>query len=173
MKKVKINFTVLTILFCTTFGIAQVKPNILIGDFKNLIGSWEGTLTYLDYSSGKPYTMSANVEIKRIGKSNKFIFSNKYPNETSANSSDTLSISLQGKHIGTELVISRKILKNNEIEIITEENGIDGNDNKAATFRHTYIINKSTFRKRKDVQFKGEREWINRHEYSYKIITGK
>ncbi|MEO5942700.1 MAG: hypothetical protein ABIP30_15405 [Ferruginibacter sp.] len=34
-----------------------------VRDFDKLVGSWEGSLTYLDYSSGKPYTMSADIEI--------------------------------------------------------------------------------------------------------------
>lgn len=62
---------------------------------------------------------------------------------------------------------SKKFLPNGNIEIVTEYYGIDGNDNKSALIRHTYTVGKSIFIKKKQVQFKGKSEWINRHEYSY------
>ncbi|MEO7047634.1 MAG: hypothetical protein ABI091_20210 [Ferruginibacter sp.] len=138
-----------------------------VKDFDKLVGSWQGSLTYLDYSSGKPYTMSADIDIKRIGKTNQFSFSNIYPKEKSANGIDTITISKDGKYIDKELVKSRRKLANGDIEIITEEPGKDGNDNKPATIRHTYTFGKTTYKNKKDVQFAGETEWINRHEYSY------
>lgn len=156
-----------TILLITTICNAQNIFKTISKDFKNLSGYWKGSLTYLDYSSGKPYTMPADIEIKKINKTNKFVFSNIYPDETSANSIDTIIISTNGKYIDKESVKSRRKLPNGDIEIITEESGNDGNDNKPATFRHTYTIGKTTYKNRKDVQFTGEKEWINRHEYSY------
>lgn len=43
--------------------------------------------------------MPANIEIKRINTSNKFSLSNVYPNETNANSIDTITISTDGKYL--------------------------------------------------------------------------
>ena len=155
-------------LLITTICTAQNSFKPIQKDFEKLLGTWQGFLTYLDYSSGKPYTMPANVEIKRVNKTNQFVFSNIYPNETSANSIDTISISSEGKYIHKELVKLRHKLPNGDIEIITEEFGKDGNDNKPAIFRHVYTFGSTTYKNRKDVQFTGETEWINRHEYSYK-----
>lgn len=70
-----------------------VKNHKIIEDFASLEGSWKGNLTYLDYESGKPYTMLADVEIRRIDHTNKFLLINTYPKERSANSKDTISIS--------------------------------------------------------------------------------
>lgn len=168
MKKTRLYITLSITLLITTICSAQISFKTIQKDFCKLSGTWEGSLTYLDYSSGKPYTMPANIEIKRIAKTNKFVFSNIYPNETSANSIDTISISTDGKYIDKELVKSRRKLPNGDIEIITEEFGKDGNDNKPATFRHTYTFGPTTYKNRKDVQFTGETVWINRHEYSYK-----
>ena len=167
MTKLKIGFTILVTLLFATFSTAQETTTISAKDFKVLIGNWQGSLTYLDYSSGKPYTMPADAIIKRLGKTNTFIFSSIYPNETNANSQDTVPISIDGKFIGTQLVQSKKRFENGIVEIITEEVGTDGNNNKPATFRTTYTISKTFFKKRKDVQFTGEAHWINRHEYSY------
>jgi len=108
-----------------------------------------------------------------MGNTNQFIFSIIYPNETNANSIDTLSISTDGKYIDKELVKSRLTLPNGDIEIITEEFGEDGNDKQPATFKHTYTLGSTTYKKRKDVQFTGEKAWINRHEYSYKKKPGR
>lgn len=168
MKITKIYITLCFTLLMLTICNAQNKFKTIKKDFEKLTGSWQGSLTYLDYTSGKPYTMPADIEIKRIDKTNKFIFSNIYPNETNANSTDTVSVSSDGKYIDKETVKSRRKLPNGEIEIITEELGNDGNDNRAAMFRHTYTLGATTFRTRKDVQFIGETEWIKRHEYSYK-----
>jgi hypothetical protein len=158
---------IITLFFITNCG-AQTSSKAIQKDFYKLSGTWEGSLTYLDYSTGKPYTMKANIEVKRIGKTNEFVFANIYPNEINANSIDTITVSKDGKYIGKELVKSRRKLVNGDIEIITEEFGKDGNDDKPAIFRHTYTLGTITYKNRKDVQFNGETEWINRHEYSYK-----
>ena len=162
-------FTVLSSINC--FG--QNSSKKILQDYQKLSGSWVGTLTYLDYSSGKPYTMPANLDIKRIANTNSFVFSNIYPNETSANSSDTLKVSKDGKNLNAEIIKSRTHLTNGDVVIITEEKGKDGNDNRTATFRHTYSLSKNTFKNKKEVQFTGEKNWIKRHEYEYRRTTEK
>lgn len=168
MRKIWLHLFVIVLLLITTIGTAQISFKTIQKDFHKLSGAWEGSLTYVDYSTGKPYTMPADLIIKRVGMTNKIVFSNIYPKETSANSIDTISILSDGKYIDQALVKSRRKLPNGEIEIITEEFGKDGNDNNAATLRHTYTLGKTIFKKRKDVQFIGKAEWINRNEYSYK-----
>lgn len=172
MKK-ELYVTLIFALLATTMCSAQQSFKTILNDFYTLSGTWEGSLTYLDYKSGKPYTMPANLVIKRIGKTNTFVFSNIYPNETNANSIDTLAISVDGKYIDKEVVKSRRKLPNGVVEIITEEFGKDGNDNKPATFRHTYTLGPTTYTTRKDVQFTGTTAWINRHEYAYKKKLSK
>ena len=54
------------ILFATFFILFYTLGNaqsFQIKELSNSLGNWEGNLTYLDYSSGKPYTMSANIKI--------------------------------------------------------------------------------------------------------------
>lgn len=172
MKKGKI-YLALIALSIGTLANAQTNYKTVAKDFQSLSGSWTGSLTYLDYSSGKPYTMPADLVVTRIGNTNQFAVANLYPNEKSANSTDTLVISKDGKSIDGAPIKSRKKLPNGDLEIITEETGTDGNDNKPATFRQTYTFGKTTFKKRKDVQFEGESEWIKRHEYSYSRMAGK
>ena len=168
MVRLKLNLTFIITFLIMTNCNGQINPKTPVKDFDKLVGSWQGSLTYLDYSSGKPYTMSADLVVARIEKTNQFSFSNIYPKETSANSVDTITISKDGKYIDKELVNSRKNLPDGDIEIITEESGKDGNDHKPATIRHTYTFGKTSYKNKKDVQFPGGTEWINRHEYSYK-----
>ena len=111
--------------------------------------------------------MPADVQINRLGSSDRFVFTNSYPNEPNANSVDTITVSSDGKYINKELVKQRSTLPNGVIEIVTEEIGTDGNDNKPATFRHTYTFGKTLVKKIKDVQFAGDSSRIKRHEYSY------
>ena len=168
MRKIKSYFGFGLIIFCCTFINAQSNFKKTSADFNNLIGSWQGSLTYLDYSSGKPYTMPANIEVSRIKNTNKFIFSNSYPNEKSANSIDTILVSKDGLYIDKELIKSRKKLPNRTIEIVTEQQGKDGNENKPAIIKHTYLFGTKTFKNIKEVKFLDEKIWIKRHEYSYK-----
>ena len=111
--------------------------------------------------------MPANLIIKRINQTNNYSISNIYPNETNANSIDTIAISADGKLIDGKLIKSRRTLANGTIEFTTEELGIDGNDNKKALIRLKYAFNQSSFSKQKDIQFVGETQWIKRHEYLY------
>jgi hypothetical protein len=161
-------FTILTVVAFFSSGIAQVPVQTLIFDFELASGSWTGSLTYLDYSTGKPFTMPADLEMKRISGSNAFLVSNIYPNEKSANGKDTLRITDDGVFINKAKVSTRRVWPDGTIDIVTEETGKDGNDGKMALFRHTYTIGKTTFSKRKEVQFEGTTTWILRHEYSYK-----
>lgn len=133
---------------------------------KQLLGDWKGSLTYLDYKSGKPYNMPADLTVRQLS-NDKLVFSNIYPNEPNANSNDTVTLADGGKMINNEVVKSKKILQNGNTEIITEYEGSDGNDNKPAIIRHTYTLSKLTYVVRKDVQFKGQADWVKRYEYSY------
>ena len=146
---------------------AQKPPSVAIQDLKVLTGCWQGSLTYLDYTTNKPFTMSANLVIKQIGRSGKFIFSNIYPKEPNANSADTIIIATDGRKINDETVRSIRRKDDGNLEIITEVAGVDGNDNKPATLRYTYTIGKQIYIHRKDVQFIGQPDFIKRHEYTY------
>lgn len=148
--------------------VSQNSSKVSKKDFQILVGSWQGSLTYLDYSSGKPYTMPADVNVSQVANSKTFIFTNLYPNEPKANSADTVVISKKGKLLNKATVTSKRKLDDGNTEIVTEFLGTDGNDNKPAVIRHTYLIGKNTYTNAEHVQFVGQNEWIKRNEYSYK-----
>ncbi len=153
-------------MLCAVTVTAQ-RRKCSLQDFNALIGSWKGSLTYLDYSSGKPYTMRADLEVSAIQGSGNLLFANLYPNEPKANSADTFRISPDGKFIDQERVISRKKSKDGSLEIITQTTGVDGNDHQEAIIKHVYNISPSYFSIRKEVRFNNEKDFIKRHEYAY------
>lgn len=168
--------TILLSLFFTVLYLKisdQADAVISAKDLKDLRGCWQGSLTYLDYSSNKPYTMNADLKVSRTGRSHTFILENIYPQEPKANSSDTIIISSDGRKINDEIVHSKLKNADGSLEIITEKEGLDGNDNKPATFRFTYTIGKKSYIHKKEVRFDGQQEWIKRHEYNYSRASCK
>ena len=148
------------LLFICCFVNAQ---SLQAKDLSNSIGSWEGKLTYLDYASGKPYTMSANIKIGLTADSKGYIFEYEYPKEPHANSKDTTFI--VEDYFGKDLIVEFKKDLDGGYKMITEVGGNDGNDNKKAILRHTYILKSNTYSIIKDVKFEDTDKWIKRNEY--------
>ncbi len=159
----KLLVTYLTLLISlSTFGQGKVTP----ADLKIIVGSWEGNITYLDYQTNKPFTMSANLIVEQGKDENSLVLNNIYPNEPKANNTDKIKISKNGSQLNKNKVTSRELLKNGQIQILTEHAGKD--DNQKALIRNTYIISKNLFLIRKEVQFEGTDDWIKRSELNYK-----
>jgi hypothetical protein len=159
----------LVMLFFTS-SVLTVKSqvSVSVNDFKRLVGNWQGSLTYLDYTSHKPFTMPALITVSQIPNSNQFLCSNSFPEEKNANYTDTLFISNDGRMINGEPVTVREYRKNGFLEISTETRCTDGNDNKPALCRNTYTIGRLVYIKKKQVLFDGEKVWLLRHSYTYK-----
>ncbi|MEN9349120.1 MAG: hypothetical protein RL372_98 [Bacteroidota bacterium] len=134
-----------------------------VKDLSSSVGSWEGKLTYLDYSTGKPYTMSANIKISLTENKNGYIMEYDYPKEPQANSKDTTFIN--DNLFGKDKIIEFKKASDSGFTLVTEIAGEDGNDYKKAKLRHTYLLNNNTFSIVKDVKFEGTDKWVKRNEY--------
>lgn len=159
--------TKITLLLLTAIPMISVAQRVSVNDFADTVGTWNGKLVYLDYQTHQPYEMPADLEVTAIGP-NAFKQIHLYPNEPSANSTDTLSIAPDGKKIDNELVKSKRKLTDGNLEIVTEIEGKDGNDNRPALMRHIYLIGKTKLEIKKEVQFHGAKDWILRHTYSYR-----
>jgi hypothetical protein len=153
------------------------QETLQTSDIQLIVGSWQGSLSYLDYTSNKLTHIQAHIDVQQLGRSNTFVLKNTFPKEPNVAWSDTLKISKDGKMLNNEIVKSRNALQNGDVEWVTTSSGKDGNDQKPANFRFTYILGKNKFIKRKEVQFEGEKSWLQRHEYNYqqraKILTTK
>jgi hypothetical protein len=154
------------ILFATMFMLLCLSlkaQSLQVEDLFNSVGSWEGKLTYLDYSTGKPYTMSANIKISLTENKKGYIMGYEYPKEPQANSKDTSFIN--DNLFGKDKIIEFKRVPEGGFILVTELEGEDGNDNKKAVLRHTYILKPNTYSIIKDVKFEGTDKWIKRNEY--------
>lgn len=137
--------------------------SIQVKDLSGSIGSWEGKLTYLDYSSGKSYTMSANIKISLTENKSGYVMAYEYPNEPQANSTDTTYVT--GQFFGKEKIVDFQKAAESVFTLVTELEGVDGNDSKKATLRHTYKLKSNAYSITKEVKFEGTELWIKRNEY--------
>lgn len=143
--------------------------SIAVKDLSSSLGGWEGKLTYLDYSSGKLYTMSANITIELTLDKSGYIMGYEYPKEPQANSKDTTLI--VGNYFGKDKIIEFKKESDGGYKMTTEIDGNDGNDNKKAVLSHTYLLKSNTFSIIKEVKFQGTDKWIKRNEYLLNRIS--
>lgn len=144
---------------------AQPSKKINTADVNQALGAWTGKLTYIDYGTGKPFSMPANVTVAASGDA--VIFMMTYPKEPKANGNDTLLITANGSSFDDAPVVSKKTLADGTLEIVTEKNGTDGNDQRRALLRHTYLFGKTQLSNRKEVRFDGEDKWMLRNEYLF------
>lgn len=154
------------ILFATAFLFlcSSIKAqSVQVKDLSSSVGGWEGKLTYLDYASGKPFTMLANIKISLTVDTKGYVMGYEYPKEPQANSMDTTYI--VNKLFGKDKIVEFKKDSEGGYKMISEVDGNDGNDNKKAILRHTYILKSNTYSIIKDVKFDGTNKWIKRNEY--------
>lgn len=150
-------------------GLALIDaPKISTNDLQILTGQqWTGTLTYLDYSTNKRVSIASNLIVSQ-SKTDKlvWIFEYQYPDEPQANSQETITISQDGRTINDETVVERANPTGDVLKIVTEKSGMD--NNKKAVFHYTYLISAKRFSIKKEVQYEGTTEYIERNQYDWK-----
>ena len=147
------------ILIC----LSSKAQSFQIKDLSASVGNWEGKLTYLDYSTGKPYTMSANIKISFTENKNGYIMGHEYPREPQANSMDTTYV--KGKLFGKDRIVEFSKEGQDGFKLVTDIDGEDGNDHQKAILRHTYVLKSNSYSITKEVKFDGTTNWIKRNEY--------
>jgi hypothetical protein len=163
--------TRLHLLIALAFAIsasAQTAPvtKITSDDLRALEGNqWIGSLTYLDYGSGKKTTIKSNVTISRSTQDNIWLFDYQYPEEPKANSKAELVLSTDGTVFDGQTVIENSKLADGLRRIVTTKPGSD--NNRKALYRFTYDIGKDKFTVRKDVRIDGATEYFERNTYSW------
>ena len=153
------------ILFCISLN-AQTFQVI---DLQKAVGFWEGKLTYLDYSSGKPFTMLANIQLSLTQDKKGYITSYEYPKEPHANSKDTIYVF--NKLFGKDNIVEFKKDEDGDFKFVTEIVGVDGNDHKKAVLRYIYLLNSNFYSISKEVKFDDSDKWIKRNEYILNRIS--
>jgi len=160
----------LALLTCYTV-IAQKDTTMLPAAFKQLIGCWQGTLNYSGTIIRKPYTTTATLIVKQIGRSCQFEFLHIYTQNPNDKSADTLTISTDSSKLNNARVTSMHSTPEGNIIIITEAPGFEHDYNKAAIIRQTYTIGKQHYNYKKEIQPEGQTEWLESAEFTY-VRTG-
>jgi hypothetical protein len=150
------------------FYISAQAQSFQAADLSRSVGNWEGTLTYLDYSSGKPYTMSANLKVSLTENKAGYVMAYEYPKEPQANSRDTTYV--EGQFFGKERIVDFQKTTDGGFTLIAEQDGEDGNDHKKAILRHTYLLKSDTYSITKEVKFDGTSVWIKRNQYLFQRV---
>jgi hypothetical protein len=164
----QINTLTLTIVIAFSliaFNNTNAQVSISLEDFKILNNtSWEGTLTYLDYQSGKLTPVSTTMQITIT---DKVIEQNiQYTWEHNKNVKAKTKIRKKGTYLGKQKVISKTIKADGSMQLITSAEGTDNNKN--ATLYYTYEFNNDTYKVMKEVQFEGSENRFMRNTYDYK-----
>ena len=164
MKKL---IVIVVLVLAATSSVVCQSAKIKAEDISILEGKlWTGTLTYLDYSSGKRTTINSNVVVTRASRDGRtWTFAYAYPDEPKADSSSTVVLGEDGKSFFGETVIDRAVLPDKTIRLVTTQPGKD--NDRPATYRYTYLIGRSAFSIRKEVLIDGTKDWFERNIYSW------
>ena len=169
MRKLAISLITICIVLYSTVCSAQesksTKIPVTMEDISSAIGEWTGTLTYMNYSDGTPFSMPAKATIS-IGKnSNELDLYYVYPNEPHANSSGKLRITKNGHQFNGHKVVSKSIMPDGQLQIVTEHNGKD--NKQKATINNIYTLSVNQLIISKKVTYKKSGETIIRNEYRF------
>lgn len=163
--KIILSICTLAIAFAVTASAQSAK--VSANDLRPLEGKeWVGSLAYLDYSSKRKTSIKSNITVTRSSKDKlTWVFAMKYPLEPDANHTEEVKLSPDGGSFDGETVIERTKLSNGVLRIVTSKPGKD--DGRDATFRHTYLISRSSFSFRKEVKLESTTDYFERNTYTW------
>ena len=140
--------------------ISMQAQSITMKELTPLAGQWQGTLTYLDYTSNKEVSIPVNLAVEVKG-SKRLILNYTYPNEPQANSRSVIRVG--GNNLNGRSIVG-KSNEDNYLVVLTEGSGKD--NGKPAKFTFTYTISPNFFAIRKDAEVDGDSFMRNRYEFS-------
>jgi hypothetical protein len=164
----------LLLLLAVTLTSAQRcedEPRLRPSELASLAGTeWNGTLTYVDYGSGKRIAIPSRLRITQpSGDASALLFAYSYPDEPNANQSSTIAISADGRMIDDERIVE-KAVDGDVLRIVTERSGTD--NDKPALIRYTYSIAAGRLSIAKHVRFEGSDAFIERNQYAWVRVAG-
>lgn len=150
----------------------QVSPTrhdgrIQIEDLQKIAGPlWRGKLTYLDYSANTLRSIPSNLLVTASKEDSAiWLWSYGYDDEPHANAKDGIKLSDDGRQLGKENLVERRITDNGTLILITIMSGQD--DNRSAQFRFTYTITDHAFTRQKEVKLDSGGDYFVRHTYAW------
>jgi hypothetical protein len=155
------------VMMITTSVGAQKRVTISSATLKNLVGCWQGTMNYSSTIIRKPYTTTAELIIRQLGKSNKFEVVHVYTKDPRENVIDTIIISKDCRKLNNASIKTKRTTRQGSTEIITTVSELDHDNNKPATVKRTYTLGKNLYTYKKQVQLQGQSAWLDREEFTY------
>ena len=135
--------------------------NLDIQELEMLAGKYKGTLEYLDYSDDKSrvtLNMTASFSIQ----GNKIKVVNVYDEGNGRTETRKGHYIIKNSQIDG-ITLAEKKKNRNALKLVWYEKGRDGNQNKAATFRHTFETDGEILSIRKEVLYEGESAYFTRN----------
>ncbi len=146
-------------------SISAQSPSISTEDLGPLAGGiWTGTLTYVDYGSGKRTSIKCNLKVSSA-EAGTWVAEYIYPDEPKANSTSRIQVSNEGREFAGQRLVEKVRDKDGVLRFVTETEDTD--NNKRALFRFTYVLSAKQFSIRKDVKVVGTAEFFERNTYSW------
>ncbi|TBN06641.1 hypothetical protein EYD45_01790 [Hyunsoonleella flava] len=160
--------TLVTILLMlVTSQTNSQEKKIALSDFELINNSsWEGTLTYIDYQTGKPTQVETTMQIKI--EEDAIITNLQYTYEPNKNVVDKIHIRKNGTFFGKQKVVKKTIFQDGSMEMVTTYKGKD--DGKKATMFLTYKISRENYTVVKEVLYNNTKQRMIRNTYVYQRI---
>jgi hypothetical protein len=142
-------------------------PALAPQDLEPLLGDpWTGTLTYLDYGTGKPVSIRTTLVVTRSAADPaRWFFDYGYPDEPDEASREEVVVGDGGRTLGGEAVVELARPAAGPLVVVTESRGTD--DDKPATIRRTYEIGAGGFSVAKHVRQDGAAGFVERNRYRW------
>ncbi|MCB0662393.1 MAG: hypothetical protein KDC24_06615 [Saprospiraceae bacterium] len=126
---------------------------------------WKGELTYLDYSSNEQVAIPVEMTAEALN-DRTFVFSYHYPSEPKADNKVQLKVNGSFSKISGNPIISRKVLPDGSVEIVTKRKG---KDNKQKAWMHyIYVFGPNTFSLTSEVEYMDGSPLFIRSKFSFK-----
>ncbi|MBC3874430.1 hypothetical protein [Undibacterium flavidum] len=156
-----------TALVAEQSAVAQNSNRILVEDMQKIAGTlWRGKLTYLDYSANVLRSIPSNLLVAESkDDSSIWLWSYGYDDEPHANAKDGIKLSADGRQLGDENLIERRVTEDGTLILVTSMSGQD--DKRQAQFRFTYTITKNAFTRQKEVKLESGGDYFVRHTYAW------
>ncbi|MBC8084238.1 MAG: DoxX family membrane protein [Hymenobacter sp.] len=166
---------VVAVLLCVVAGSVAAQPPVVpakvaMQELKAIAQQWDGSLTYLDYTTKKPVTLVTILNGMQSGPQELVLdFIYQEPEGGQVKGYDKVRLSADGTRIiwdGTPLQISRKTHPPDQtLELVLEGRGLD--DNKKCFIKRTIVLGTCQFSVLKEVKYDGALAFITRNKYQF------
>ncbi len=164
------------ILYCFCVAVVaillawQPKPSTL-DVFRQLEGSWQGTLYFPGTKIGRPQTSEVILKISSNNRGDRYFFTYTYLQESSAKRMDTLYIKRDSNTINGKKIVRQYNFKNGARKIVTSFTDYDRSENARVEHRYTFEIGKGIFKRNLEVKSRIGNKWLGREVFSFTCIA--